>query len=201
MPAACGERHRCTGDRLVELAGRTVGRGGEIGRRCHAGQHLDTRRGDVRLDEIAQRAARRERRHHVALSRRCRSGRPRRHDVRVPVDEGKQRRRRSVDVDRRQPVVVGLDVLGDGVVEDHPRGPARVDIEPLVDARVRAALAHDDLAGGSTAGREFRLAQDVFARDILRKHDRRGARDASLQSSRRACRTSLRHRRSGAASS
>ena len=40
-----------------------------------------------------------------------------------------------------------LDVLGDGVVEDHPGRAAREDVVALLDAAVRAALAEDDLAG------------------------------------------------------
>ena len=50
---------------------------------------------------------------------------PGRHHVRVAIDEGEERRAGTVDVDRRQPVVVALLVLLDGVVQDHPGGAAR----------------------------------------------------------------------------
>ena len=61
-------RHRGAGDRLVEVAGRAVVGRRLVGLRRHAREHLDAGGGDVRLDEVAERAARRERRHHVGLT-------------------------------------------------------------------------------------------------------------------------------------
>ena len=61
---------------------------------------------------------------------------------------------RVVDVDRRDEVEVGVELLRvAGVVEDHPDAAGLLDGQALVDAGVGAALAEHDLAGRPSPGR------------------------------------------------
>ena len=172
-----GARHRGARDGHVQVAGRTV-----VGRRLvrHRGrscEHLDAGRRDVRLDPVADRSARRERCHLVRKSRLRGALCPRRHHVGVAVDEGEQVVVGTIDVDRRQIVVVGLDVLIDGVVQDHAGRTTGEDAAALVDPAVDAALAHHDLARGRARG-ERRLAKHVLTRQRCGHDDGGRRRDA-----------------------
>ena len=89
----------------------------------------------------------------------------------MTVDEREQGGARSVDVDRRQPMVVGLHVLLARVVQDHPGGAAGGHVETLVDPGVGPSLTGDDLSR-SCACRELGLAEIVLSWDVLTEHNR-----------------------------
>ena len=145
-------RHRGARDDLVQVAraGPPAGPSG-VGR--VPGQDVQAGRGDVRLEEVAAGAAGGEVRDHVALPGGLGALGELRGRAGVGGQEGQQRvALRLVEVDRRQPVVVGHDVERAWRCRGScPPAPPCLTLKPLQDA-VRAALAGDDLAG-EQAGR------------------------------------------------
>ena len=151
-------RHRRARDRLEQVAGRPAVR--RFRRRRIGREDVESGSGDVGLQPVPSRAARREVGDAVALPGRRRALREGRRGARVRRQEGEELLALGRgDVDGRKPVVVRHHVERRRVVEDHPRGAALSDVEAADDA-AGAPLAGDDLAG-EEPGRRRRGAADV----------------------------------------